>query len=242
MSCQVLTKKSSSFGQFNANGFFDAYGYGYGYQYGYGYNNGELRYKCTYRSPCGQSGKLSISFSTKVDGMTFTSPSHSVDIIPQQCGGSQSGGGGGGQGFCCDAIVNFGQWHCCQKAYIARIQCCAQPQHPDCARYCKLLNCIPPYKMDPTLGRCILPSQNEPGSGFGGQGGTGTGGNGNVNDGSHDSTGQATQLGNDGTDNTGGGSAGGNAGGDSSGSSWPWWLLLLLALIAGFVYWRSRNR
>ncbi len=235
VSCVVLKKSMGIFGTFNANGTVDGYGYGYGYQYGYGYNNGELRYKCTYHSPCGQGGKLSISFSTTVDGVTFTSPSHSVNIIPQQCGGSQSGGGGGGQGFCCDAVVNFAQWHCCQKAYIARIQCCAQPQHPDCAKYCKLLNCIPPYKMDPLVGRCILSSQNEPGTGFGGQGGS------NGNDGSNGSTGQATRMGGDGTGNSGGGSDGGSAGGDSS-SNWPWWLLLLLALIAGFVYWRSRNR
>jgi hypothetical protein len=228
VSCQVLKKSSSIFGHFNANGFFDNYGYGYGYGYGYSYgDDGELRYRCTHRQPCGQSGALSISFSTKVDGVTFTSPSELVGIVMQPCGGS-SGGGGGGQGNCCDPVVNFGRWHCCQKAIIARVQCCAQPQHPDCAKNCELMSCISPYVMDASVGRCILPSQNSPGVGkFG--------------DGNNQATPTPTNTESDNSGPTGRASSNnGNAGNPFFNSMWPWWLLLLL-IIAGIIYWRSRR-
>jgi hypothetical protein len=232
LSCEVLKKSSSIFGKFNANGVFDNYGYGYGYQYGYGYENGELRYKCTHRQPCGQSGKLTISFSTMVDGVTFTSPSTSVTIVTQPCGGRQGGGSGGSgsQGHCCDPVVNFGKWHCCQKAVIARIQCCAQPQHPDCAQYCKLLECISPYVMDSLTGRCVMSSQLPPGFGRG-----------NGNDQGISGTPINTELG-DGNDLTGDASSDvDGTGGFSFGSHWPWWILLLL-ILAGIIYWRSRRR
>ncbi len=235
VSCQVLKKSSSIFGQFNANGFFDNYGYGYGYQYGYGYENGELRYKCTHRQPCGQSGTLSISFSTTVDGLTVTSPSESVSIVSQPCGGRQTGGSGG-MGFlraCCDAIVNFAKWQCCQKAVIARIQCCAQPQHPDCAQYCKLIECISPYVMDSLTGRCILPSQNSPG--------VDSPGVGKFGDGNNQATPTPTNTESDNSGPTGRASSNnGNAGNPFFNSMWPWWLLLLL-IIAGIIYWRSRR-
>lgn len=231
ISCVVLEKSSSMFGQFNANGFFDGYGYGYGYRYGYGYEDGELRYKCTWNAPCAQTGVIAISFSTEVDGMTFTSPGTLVALIPKSCGGTSSGGGGGGQGYCCDPVVNFAKWRCCQKAYIARIQCCAQPQHPDCSRYCELMECIKPYVMDPIGGKCIMPSQNEPGTGAFGQGGSAVT---PTPQGGSTGTGQSTNM--------GGGSDGGLDGSGGSDNNWPLWLLLLLALIiAGFVYWRTRR-
>jgi hypothetical protein len=231
LSCQVLEKSSSMFGQFNANGFFDGYGYGYGYRYGYGYENGELRYKCTWRGPCAQTGTLTIFFTTTVDGMDFSSASQMVDLIPQSCGGTNSGGGGGGQGYCCDPVVNFAKWRCCQKAYIARIQCCAQPQHPDCSRYCKLLECIKPYVMDPIVGRCVLGSQNEPGTYNTGSSSqltpTPQGG----------STGQSTNMG--GTGGTGGQPGGSSDGGMGAGTIWA----IILALLGlGFLAWFLSRR
>ncbi len=157
--CTVVTKTSSSFGQFNANGSLGSYGYGYGYQYGYGYGNGELRYRCTWNTPCViTDSSVSIFFTTTVDSTVFTSGTYSVSVLadrpcrPPSSGGSSSGVG---TGFCCDPIVNYAQWHCCQKAYIARVQCCAQPEHPDCQSYCELLSCIYPYKQDPATGQCV---------------------------------------------------------------------------------------
>src|SRR5574341_1286573 len=244
VSCSVVTKVMGSFGHFNANGFFDptnyGYGYGYGYRYGYGYKNGELRYKCTWTLPCitGPPALSSISFSTTVDGMAFASPASAIFVTGEPCtpppppppppgvGGGSNSAAGMGAAHCCDPIVNFGKWHCCQKAYIARIQCCAQPQHPDCSKYCELLECIRPYVMDPIIGRCVMPSQSAPGSGFE-----------TPTPSSDGFTGQATQKDGDGT-----GNLGGSEGGDSN-SYWPWWLLLLLLLlIAAYVYWRSRRR
>ncbi|MEM3154160.1 MAG: hypothetical protein QW165_01160 [Candidatus Woesearchaeota archaeon] len=240
INCEVVNKGSSSFGIFNANGFFDGYGYGYGYRYGYGYENGELRYKCTITLPCGLQGTgLTLSFSTEVDGMTFTSPSHSLALIPQSCGGTSGGGGGGGQGYCCEPVVNFAKWRCCQKAYIARIQCCAQPQHPDCSRYCKLMECIKPYTMDPIVGRCVLGSQNEPGFGNLGQ-------DSEVKSTPQDGfagTGQSTQMGGEGTGGFGAGSQGGSAGGPSGGMSWATILAIILVLLGlGLLAWLLSRR
>jgi len=233
IACTVIKKSGFMFGTFNANGTVDGYGYGYGYKYGYGYGDGELRYQCTKSYPCTASGVFPVFFSTTIPPTTFTSATKTITVLAGVCprpgGGS---GGAGAQGFCCDPIVNFAEWHCCQKAYIARIQCCAQPQHPDCARYCKLLRCIPPYVMDIGAGRCIMPSQFPPG--FGNASGVGSGG-----------SGQATAGGGGG----GGGSSGGSGqgGGDSEGFmglSWEAWLAIILALLglAGLAYFLSRRR
>lgn len=67
-----------------------------------------------------------------------------------------TGGGGGSSGTsgCCDPVVNYATWHCCNSP--PSFLCCASPEAPVCRPYCTLISCLGGTTFDPTTGTCVI--------------------------------------------------------------------------------------
>lgn len=84
-------------------------------------------------------------------------------------GGRQGGGGSSAQvqtpaGCCRSFEYQTGsattEYYCCggQDLINQGINCCAQPELPQCRKYCQFMGCVEPYELDPFSNRCVLGS------------------------------------------------------------------------------------
>ncbi|VVB80864.1 Uncharacterised protein [uncultured archaeon] len=91
-------------------------------------------------------------------------------------GGGTTGGGGGGSNKqlqygvgCCRAFDYLAgslsaEYSCCGGQDLigpagSRIDCCADPELPQCRPYCTLMSCSPPYALDLATQKCVMTSK-----------------------------------------------------------------------------------